>query len=124
MLGNGVTKGDAPVRPVPPAELSTLTAQLQAAAGGNDAAKIEPSRVGAAYRLAIGAQRAVLAAQRSISNQRVAAKGRLVVPLGGWCRRRAGVAGGRLRERFGPIPGGPRQGTAAAARPAGRFHPP
>ena len=31
-----------------------LTQQLTAAAGGTEAAKIEPSRVGAAYQLALG----------------------------------------------------------------------
>eukprot|EP01045_Picozoa_sp_COSAG04_P017961 COSAG04_NODE_1627_length_6122_cov_4.279761_9_plen_186_part_00 len=48
MLGNGVTKGDAPLRPVDGEERSLLAGALNNAAKGNDAAKIEPSRVGAA----------------------------------------------------------------------------
>ena len=48
MLGNGVTKGDAPLRPVDDEERSVLAGALNNAAAGNDAAKIEPSRVGAA----------------------------------------------------------------------------
>lgn len=61
MLGNGATKGDAPIRPIDEAggELSSLVAQLSASASGVDAAKIEPARVGAAYRLALAGEQGV-----------------------------------------------------------------
>ena len=53
MLGNGKTHGDAPNRPCDSTTLSQLSTKLNTAAGGKDAARIEPSRVGAAYRLAL-----------------------------------------------------------------------
>lgn len=53
MLGNGRTHGDAPRRPCTDAELGQLSEQLNTAAGGSGAARIEPRRVGAAYRLAL-----------------------------------------------------------------------
>ena len=61
MLGNGVTSGDAPLRPLDAAERAEMGARLNAAAGGDDAAKIEPSRVGAAYRLALAGEGGALA---------------------------------------------------------------
>lgn len=67
MLGNGITKGDAPARKIHEAggELSLLTKQLGASAGGVDAAKIEPSRVGAAYRLALAGKQGLPALEQA-----------------------------------------------------------
>jgi hypothetical protein len=67
MLGNGTFKGDAPIRPIDEVggELSSLTQQLRASASGTDAAKIEPSRVGAAYRLAIAGEQGVTALEEA-----------------------------------------------------------
>ena len=54
MLGNGKSfHADAPIRRCDSATLSQLSEKLNAAAGGKDAARIEPSRVGAAYALAL-----------------------------------------------------------------------
>ena len=65
MKGNGVTKGDAPVRAVDEAELASLTTRLEESAGGLDAAKIEPSRVGAAYALALAGEQGAAALERA-----------------------------------------------------------